>query len=204
MLSVFKETVIMKKFTKIIAAATAALMVFGFAGCTDTDGGPRLPITYPAFINSTESGGETPVSEKYVVNVLSQGGAKLDGVQVTLRRNGTDIKRGISKDGKIEFATGLGDYELVVDEATLPAGYYLSGNATYHTNPEKREEVNIRIPSRLLNASASMSSYAPGNIMRDFTFIDVDGGTHNLSTLLLTKKAVVLNFFFTTCGPGRR
>lgn len=191
----------MKKFTKLIATATAALLALGFAGCTENDSGIRIPVTYPVFINSTESGNDQEqVSEKYVVNVLSEGGMKLDGVQVSLKRGDTVVKRGISKDGKIEFATGLGDYELVVDETTLPAGYYLNGT-TYRTNPAKRDEVNIRIPSKLLPPTASVSSFAVGNVMRDFTFTDVDNGTHTLSTLLQTKKAVVLNFFFSTCGP---
>ncbi len=193
----------MKKFTKIIAAATAALLVLGFAGCDkNTESGSRTPISYPTFINSTQQGGgEEEASEKYVVNVLSEGGMKLDGVQVALKRGNTELRRGISKNGKIEFPVTLGDYELVVDGETLPAGYYLNGDTTYHTNPDKREEVNIKIPSRLLSAAASVASYAPGNIMRDFTFTDVDGGQHTLSTLLSTRKAVVLNFFFTTCSP---
>ena len=195
----------MKKFTKICAAATAVLLTFGVTACTDKNsGGTRVPVTYPAFINSSTSGGgdEETKSEKYVVNVLSEGGMKLDGVQISLRRGGTEIRRGISRDGKIEFATqSVGDYELVIDGDTLPAGYYLPEGVSYRTNPDKREEVNIRIPSRLLSASANVESYAPGNIMRDFTFTDVDGGKRTLSSLLQTKKAVIMNFFFTTCNP---
>lgn len=195
----------MKKLTKIIATATAALLALGFAGCDKNSGGPKTPVTYPAFINSADSSGDPneQVSEKYVVNVLSEGGMKLDGVQVALKRGDTVIKRGISKKGKIEFATDLGSYQLEVDESSLPAGYYLNKDATYSTNPSKRDEVNIKIPSKLLPSTASMKSYATGNIMRDFTITDVDGKSHTLSNLLSTKKAVVLNFFFTTCGPCR-
>lgn len=157
-------------------------------------------MSFPSFINATLSGGEDPISEKYVVNVLSEGGLKLDGVQVSLKRGGAEVKRGISRDGKIEFGVTLGNYELVVAENSLPAGYYLPEGATYHTNPEKRDEVTIRLSSKLLSASASVKSYAPGNIMRDFTFTDVDGKSHTLSTLLRTKKAVVLNFFYCACS----
>lgn len=196
----------MKKFTKFIATATAALLALGFAGCTENGpGGAKTPVTYPSFINS-EASSDNPgeqQSEKYVVNVLSEGGMKLDGVQVALKRDGTVIRRGISNKGKIEFATDLGAYQLEVDESSLPAGYYLREGVTYSTNPSKRDEVNIRIPSTLLPSTASVSSYAPGNIMRDFTITDIDGRNHTLSTLLSTKKAVVLNFFFTTCGPCR-
>lgn len=204
-MNLYKVNANMKKFTKFIATTTAALLALGFAGCDSTDGGSKIPVTYPAFINSTESGGghEEQQSEKYVVNVLSEGGMKLDGVQVALKRGDTVVKRGISNKGKIEFATDLGEYSLEVDENSLPAGYYLKEGVTYSTNPAKRDEVNIRIPSKLLPSTASVSSYAPGNIMRDFTITDIDGRNHTLSSLLSTKKAVVLNFFFTSCGPCR-
>lgn len=195
----------MKKFTKFIATSTAALLALGFAGCTDTGSGNKTPVNYPSFINSAESstGPSDNVSEKYVVNVLSEGGMKLDGVQVTLKSGDTVVRRGISKKGKIEFAASLGEYQLEIDESSLPAGYYLREGMSYATNPTKRDEVNIRIPSKLLPSTASMSSYAVGNIMRDFTITDIDGRNHTLSTLLATKKAVVLNFFFTTCAPCR-
>ncbi|MDE6691404.1 MAG: hypothetical protein K2K04_05475, partial [Clostridia bacterium] len=74
----------MKKFTKFIASATAALLALGFAGCTDNGkGGTKAPVTYPNFINNAQSShnpGEQ-VSEKYVVNLVSEGGMKLAGVQ---------------------------------------------------------------------------------------------------------------------------
>ena len=204
--------VIMKKFTKLIATATAVILTLGFAGCvTDDSGNPVIPVDptkYPGFINSAESGDDVAPSEKYVVNVRSEGGMKLDGVKVAAKRNGQVIKRGISKQGKIEFAVSLGEYELEIDETSLPAGYHLKDNVTYTTNATKREEINIELSSRLLNASASMTSYALGNIMRDFTFTDCGDGSkagpsYTLSDLLETKKAVVLNFFYTTCNPCR-
>lgn len=189
----------MKKFTKIIAAATAVLLTLGVAGCDKSSGG--TPVTYPAYINSTDTGGgEQQVSEKYVVNVLSQGGLKLDGVQVLLKRGSQELRRGISKAGKIEFGVSLGSYDLVVDESTLPAGYYLPEGVSYSTNPDRRDEITIRLPSRVLSSASAVKSYAPGNIMNDFTFTDVDNNKHTLSTLLQTKKAVILNFFYCDCS----
>lgn len=189
----------MKKFTKFIATATAALLALGFAGCEKNSDGS---VSYPNFINPTEISGGHEVSEKYVVNVLSEGGLKLDNVKVTARK-GDIIKRGISDGGKIEFALALGEYELEIDPDSLPEGYYLPNGVTYKTNGTKREEVTIRIPSKLIDASAAVSSYAVGSIMRDFRFTDCDGTVHTLSELLKTKKAVVLNFFYTGCGPCR-
>lgn len=190
----------MKKLTKFIATATAALLTFGFAGCQKNSSGN---VTYPNFINPTEIiGGGDEQSEKYVVNVLSEGGLKLNNVKVTARKDNL-VKRGISEDGKIEFSMALGEYTLEIDPDSLPQGYYLPTGVTYKTNPDKRDEVTIRIPSKPIDASAAVDSYAVGSIMRDFTFTDCYGKGYTLSEMLKTKKAVVLNFFFTGCPPCR-
>ncbi|MDE7075767.1 MAG: TlpA family protein disulfide reductase, partial [Clostridia bacterium] len=185
----------MKKSTKFIAAATAVLLTLGAAGCTKN--------TYPDFINPTELEGPVESSEKYVINVQSEGGMKLDGVKVSAVRGGQVIKRGISRNGKIELGVALGDYKLVVDEASLPAGYHLP-DATYKTNASSREEVTIKIPSALIPANSSVeATYALGTVMKDFTFTDCRGTKYQLSDLLKVKKAVALNFWYSGCGPCR-
>ena len=108
----------MKKSVKFIAGLTAVLLTMGMAGCT---GGNTV---YPNFINQANQGEQPVVGEKYVVNVLSEGGLKLDGVRVAAKNSqGQTVKLGISKGGKIEFGISLGEYTLVVDEESLPAGY---------------------------------------------------------------------------------
>ncbi|MDE7162868.1 MAG: TlpA family protein disulfide reductase [Clostridia bacterium] len=187
----------MKKLTKIIAASTAVLLTLGAAGCTKS-------TQLPDFINPTELTDDPNQStERYIVNVRSEGGLPLDGVRVSAKKNGTVIKRGISRSGKIELGVALDEYELEIDGESLPAGYYLP-EATYKTNPARREEVNIRIPSKVISSGSPASSFALGSIMRDITFIDTDLVSHKLSEVLTRKKAVVLNFFFTGCGPCRR
>lgn len=195
-----KRKVIMKKFIKFIACATAATLSLGFAaGCTKTTVGTN----YPNFINDAGAS-DKPVetSEKYVINVLSEGGMKLDGVRVTAKKNGETIKRAISSNGRIDLAVSLGEYDLEVDESTLPAGYYLNGK-TYKTNATARDEVTIEIPSRPLAANETCT-YSVGNIMKDFSITDYNGTTHRLSELLKTKKAVILNFWFVNCTWCRR
>lgn len=192
----------MKKLTRIIAGVTALILSFGIAGCgaKSTD--------YPAF--KPGSGAvDVETSEKYTVNVRSAGGLKMDGVRVNaLNSSGTKVRSGISKDGVINFNLSLGSYSLVVDESTLPAGYYMEEGATYTTNPEKREEVDISIPSKVISQAATSDKvYSLGEIMNDFSLKDYradDEGytgtkTYKLSTILSQKKAVVLNFWYPTC-----
>lgn len=185
----------MKKSFKVISAILAVAMLIGVGGCAKkTD--------YPDFYNPSD-GGTTETSEKYVVNVLSEGGLKLNGVKVSAVKDGQVVKRGISVDGKIEFGVTLGEYNLVIDEESLPAGYYLDGT-TYKTSATSRESVTIRIPSKLISQTATSSTiYTTGQIMRDFVFTDCIGQTYKLSDLFATggKKAVMLNFWYSACGP---
>lgn len=193
----------MKKFTKIIAGVTAVILSFGIAGCGSKD------TNYPAFKPSEGGTTDVETSEKYTVNVRSAGGLKLDGIRVNaLNSSGTKVRSGISKDGVINFNLSLGSYSLVVDEETLPAGYYIEEGASYTTNPEKREEVDIAIPSKVISQAATADKiYSLGEIMHDFTLKDYradDEGytgtkTYKLSTLLTQKKAVILNFWYPTC-----
>lgn len=190
----------MKKLTKLIAGITAAVLTLGIAGCEKG--------TYPDFVNPENPGQIVQTNEKYVINVLSAGGLKLNNVKVSaVNANGQKVKSGISKDGKIELNAALGEYTLEVDESTLPAGYYLDGS-TYKTNPEKREEVTISIPSRVIEQTATgTTQYAVGDVVHDFTLTDyrasIEDGykdkQYKISELLKTNKAVVLNFWYPDC-----
>lgn len=199
----------MKKFTKIAASLTALVLAFGIVGCNAEKSGD-----YPDFIHSSEGADVGESSEKYTVNIRSAGGMKLNGVRVTAyNSNNSRIRSGISSDGVINFSLDLGEYTLVVDEDTLPDGYYLEEGVTYKTNPEKREAVDITIKSTVITqAAAADKVYSVGDIANDFVLEDYrtyDGtygdenytGVKNykLSDLLKTKKAVVLNFWYTTC-----
>lgn len=184
----------MKKSLKIVSAILAAAICIGVGGCAKK-------TNYPDFYNPSGESAET--SEKYVVNVLSEGGLKLSGVKVAAVKDGQTVKRGISVDGKIEFGISLGEYDLVVDAESLPAGYYLDGT-TYKTSASSRESVTIRIPSKIIPQTATSSTvYTTGQIMRDFVFTDCIGQTYKLSDLFNVshKKAVMLNFWYSACGP---
>ena len=133
----------MKKSIKIIAGVTATLLTLGVAGC-------QKNTVYPNFINNSGPGITKPeTKEKYVVNVQSVGGAKLNGVRVNALSNGQVVRRGISVDGVIDFPLALGEYELQVDEASLPAGYKMPTD-TYKTSATTRDEVTIELSSELI------------------------------------------------------
>ncbi|MGN1372519.1 MAG: peroxiredoxin family protein [Candidatus Coproplasma sp.] len=196
----------MKKITRIIAGITALIMSIGIAGCRDV---PGKSTDYPSFKPAGDGTTSVETSEKYTVNVRSAGGMKLDGVRVTAYNSqNVKVRSGISKDGEINFNLSLGSYTLEVDPDTLPAGYYVEEGLTYTTNPEKRETINISIPSKVISQAATADKlYSLGEIINDFTLKDYrenDEGytgtkSYKLSEILTRKKAVVLNFWYPTC-----
>lgn len=189
----------MKKFTKILAGISALVLSLSVVGCSNK-------TLYPDFrkLESYNPGEE--VSEKYTINVRSEGGYKLDGVRVTAYNpKGEAVKTGISSDGVINLGLTLDEYTLKVDEDSLPAGYFLEDGATFKTNPKQRDPVDISIPSTVISQSAPADKvYAVGDIVNDFSIKDYTGKEYRLSTLLKSKKAVVLNFWFPTCVPCRQ
>lgn len=66
--------------------------------------------------------------------------------------------------------------------------------------------MNRFLPATLLVLAASTAigqanSYPNGSTVADFTVTDTQGHTHNLYTYTAQGKYVMLDFFFTTCGP---
>lgn len=181
----------------MIACASVAL---AGAGCNEA---------FPDFKNPTQSTvdpGNTDSDNRYTIKVQSMGGLALSGVQVNLKKNGANVVSGISKNGEIVVYAEPDDYELEVDETSLPAGYKVP-EETVKTGEEK--EVTVKLPSGVINTTASSSTrYTLGNVLYDFSFTynyTEDGQDKSkdylLSDLVSEYKAVVINFFFTSCGP---
>lgn len=53
----------------------------------------------------------------------------------------------------------------------------------------------------VFGANSQVQNYANGDAVTDFTVTDVHGNTHTLSDITSQGKWVVIDFFFTTCGP---
>ncbi|MDE7453782.1 MAG: TlpA family protein disulfide reductase [Clostridia bacterium] len=188
----------MSKLKKIILAILiscfAACAGIGIAACTGANF--RMPQGYDP--NGSFNG-------RYTIAVQSAGGMKLNGIKVDAKKGNTVVVSGISKDGEINFNLEPDVYQLEVDTATLPAGYYLE-DTTYYTSPVKGD-VTIKISSKVITSAATSNTvYTVGDVMYDFSYTDALGGNkHTLTELLDEKiggyKAVMLNFFYIGCAP---
>lgn len=187
-----------KVFIGILTVCMTACAGLALAGASCND-------SFPDFINPAQSSvgpGNTDPDNRYTIKVQSEGGLALNGVQVNLNKNGNTVVSGISRSGEIVVYTDPDDYQLEVDATSLPAGYKVPAE-TVKTGEDK--EVTVKLPSGVISTTASSSTrYTIGNILYDFSFtynFDDTSTEYKLSELVSTHKAVVINFFFTTCGP---
>lgn len=137
-------------------------------------------ITYSVYV---EDIAQKPLADFYVLfysgkEVVAEGRTRTDGTFTA------DLK--------------AGKYEVVVE---AEPEYYLNIDSfeVDATNP------SIEIVSELNNldgveADPTEHRYEEGDVMYDFTITDIDGNVLRLYELLETKKAVILNFWYTTCS----
>lgn len=192
----------MSKFRKFAVTALAiCAAVSATAALAACEG------NYPDYKNPAD--GIPPIIEDpsgktlYTINVLSMGGLYLNNVQVDIEKDGQTVVSGISRSGKIEAYLTPDEYELKVNGESLPDGYYVPDDADFKTNAPDDEDPyvsTVSLPSKVIPTAASQNKlYAIGDVMHDFGYTTSDGVRHLLSEELETKKAVILNFWYTTC-----
>lgn len=211
----------MKKLLKsLVLIAMAICLSFNAFACSapnafinPSDGsGESTPMTPPLYKNplviespeEDDDNSESPednenVVKKYKITVKSVGGALLDGIRITASKDGVPVKTAISQNGVITLTLPKDEYTLSVD--AKPEGYYLVQDADLTTSSDSYEHT-LLFESKILSNYAPVSKlYSIGDVMHEYSFVDTTNTTQTLSNLLSTKKAVVLNFFYTTCGP---
>ena len=132
----------------------------------------------------------------YSVSVKTIGGMPVSGAVITVY-DGDDLDGYATTDEngnatvKLEAKDG---YSIKISGA--PAGYEIADSYSFTGT-----SASITLVSRVNpNTSLSGVTYKLGDVMRDFTVTTTDGKTFTLSEVLKTKKAVLLNFWYTTCS----
>ena len=183
-----------KLFTRLFAACTAAVLLLSVAtGCgadkkddKKKDSSSKSTTTTAKPVNLTDC----------TVKIVTEGGIILEGVGVGVYAD---------KDQKeiIDFARTTAD-GTVAFKSTIPTGSFIflsdvpDGYAAedYYVVSEKDTVITLKA-----SLSTELSPITLGGVMFDFTVTDQNGTEHTLSKLLESKKAVVLNLWYTTCGP---
>ncbi|MBQ1210459.1 MAG: redoxin domain-containing protein [Clostridia bacterium] len=136
----------------------------------------------------------------YTVEVVNDLGTPMANIDVYIYRDAgkSDLVAFAKTDanGKMTFADAKGDKCLIV-LAGVPKGY-----AVADTYAVSGEVTRITLKTALrTDFDLATEKVILGDVMFDFDFTDTDGNSYKLSELLKTKKAVVLNFWYTNCGP---
>ncbi len=165
------------------------------SGSTET-----APETAPESA-APETGTTTkPGMVSYTIRVQSAGGIALEKATVAIYADEAlqDLENfGMTNaDGIITVdLPQSGTYRAVI--TTLPEGY--TAEASYALTGT---DTTISIASSVIpDTDITGVNYKLGSIMHDFTYTDHEGNVYQLSELLKEKKAVVLNFWATWCGP---
>ncbi len=138
----------------------------------------------------------------YVVKTVSLGGMPVSNVTVRVINPGTGITliEGLTQNGEVRFNIEPGAYKLEYD---LPEGYSESEDTVHALSADKLSVTTVFSSSVIKSTVPDDHLYSLGEVMYDFEVSNLDGATRKLSDLLLTKKVVIINFFFTSCSPCR-
>lgn len=213
----------MKRFTKILALMLVLMMclsAFAFIGCgddtdTDTNTDTNTDTSTDTGTNTdtdtdTDSGNTNKPdgTEEYRIVVKSQGGLVIPNVTFAIYE-GDNMKEFGTTNAKGELTVNLKpgfNYTAKVREA--PEGY------EYDENGYALSVAGTSIVMKsglIMEGGFPMTRLELGQIMHDFEVTDTKGNKVSLAGLFNgpdgvantedDKKAVLLNFFFTTCGP---
>ena len=180
----------LKKVSALVLLLCGFVCLCLLSGCDNPQ--PTEPTTTPT----------TEVPDAiYTISVKTAGGVMLsDEVDYCIfdsaERNYI-VKHGpMPKDGIIIFtAPRSDDYIFILKD--VPLGYDVQEE--YNITSTKLDIVLTA--SVITEGNATDRVYGLGDVITDFTVTDTDGNVHTISEILKTKEAVVLNFWYTGCGP---
>ena len=137
-----------------------------------------------------------PASQDYTVTVHTLGGMAMTGIQVYIY-DGDDLK-GFGETGENgSFTATLPENSgYTVKLESVPKGYAKEDAYTFTGTA-----VDIPLESHLIEEELSGATLGVGDVMYDFSVVAADGTEVKLSEMLAEKDMVLINFFYTTCGP---
>ena len=188
----------MKKTNKAIAILLTLLMVlptllFTLTSCNNNNGGNQ---------GGSNNGGSSSQKTAYSITVVTKGGMPMAKLPVYIFEYndgeiGDIVDAGATDDnGKATFTLSKnGSYAAQINNS-IHDGYDVED---YY--PIVSNEMNITVSSSVIpESSLTGVKYNLGDVIRDFTVTTTTDDTFTLSEVLKEKKAVLINFWYTTCS----
>jgi len=175
---------------RLLALLLVLCSLLTFAACGEDE-----PAKEVAVNNKPGNAGQT------VVTVKNSLGTPLEGVQVYVYTDDTQKDMiafaATDAEGKA-LCTTKGEGNVVVLTVSA-AGYKVA-----ESYPVTGEQTDIVLEALAPTADGNLpadKNFSLGDPVVDFSVTDLEGTTYKVSEVLKEKKALVLNFWFTTCGP---
>lgn len=193
----------MKKNTRILATALALIMLLlslstAMIGCNQKDPVEEETTT------STDSAGKdnttpTPSGKtEYTVSIKRIGGLAVPNVTFLVYEGDNLVTYGQTD------ANGIGSVTLPTSN-NYKVKLSISALKGYIAEEEYAfvgTSANIVLRTEVIqDTDLTGVRYKLGDIMRDFKFTTTEGKEFQLSEVLKEKKAVLINFWYSTCGP---
>ncbi len=184
----------MKISKRLLLLLLALAMVVSMAGVL-TGCGEDGPDTQDPTTDTTSNEKAT-----YTVEVKTKGGMVMSGLDVYVYEDDTLANMATygqtDEKGKVTFQLPKSD-KYAVELRGVPDGYDLSKSYAFSGGAA----VITLASSLITDESLASASLGLGDVMYDFSVTTPDGTTVTLSEILKEKKMVMLNFWFSTCGP---
>ena len=134
----------------------------------------------------------------YTVSIKTIGGRPVSNLTFHIFEEDDLISYGqTDKDGFATVSLTPSDNYTVELSASSLEGYDVEDRYAFNNNT-----ANIVLTSHVIaDSELAGVQYELGDIIRDFSVMTTDGTTFTLSETLKTKKAVLINFWYSTCGP---
>ena len=190
----------MKKTTRIVATALALIMLLlslctAMIGCNKDN--PEEQET------TTENSGNSQTPDKkteYTVSIKRIGGLPVSNVTFLVYEGDSDTMVGYGQTD----ANGIGtvtlptsnNYKVEVVNSSLK-GYIVENRYSFVGN----SATIVLKTSVIEDSDLTGVKYQLGDVIRDFKFTTTEGTEFQLSEVLKEKKAVLINFWYSTCGP---
>ena len=140
----------------------------------------------------------------YTVSVVTAGGMKMSGINVYVYAdsNKTDlIKYGqTDADGLVSLSMPKSE-NYAIELQGIPKGYAVESYYTFSGNVAVISLTSALITDKTLSDLSPSDSLGLGDVMYDFSVKTAAGETITLSEVLAENKMVLLNFWYSTCGP---
>ena len=181
-----------KILTVLLAVALLASMCSMLSSCKDKNPDSEVTVD-PEDLAAAGNG-------TYIISVKTAGGMPMTGLAVYVYADSslTDMKTFKETDDKGKAQVQLdqgGDYAVTVTGA--PKGYKVEEYYTFTDNV-----ATIVLTSSVIQGEdITTAQLKLGDVMYDFTVKTPEGEEITLSKVLEEKKVVLLNFWYSTCGP---